>query len=211
MKLSRYFRTRQNPMYLLFWPVYIFRYLLIEGIRRDGGYYDVRCPLDDRIPFLNFFIIPYILWYFCFAGVHVWLLIRNDPAYVSYCRYLMISAGISTTIFLLFPTCQNLRPGLEGQNSLLDKMVRLIYWMDTNTNVCPSEHVIGSAGFFLAVFYSENTGKGYKVFFGFLAWMSAVSTVFLKQHSVLDVLAAIPVSMVTWYFSFRRSGHVWKK
>ena len=74
--------------------------------------------------------------------------------------------------------------------------------MDTNTNVCPSEHVIISVGFFLAVLYSDTATGKYRIIAGITALMTAVATVFLKQHSVVDVIAAFPVCAVGWYAAF---------
>ena len=164
-------------------------------------FHPVHCMLDDRIPFLEWFVIPYFLWHVCILGIHIWLYRSQHPFFFQYSRYLIISMSISTAIFLLYPTCQNLRPRTFPRDNLLTAAVGLLYRMDTNTNVCPSEHVIGAFGFFLAVYYSA--GKAVtKTAAGILAFLTAVSTVFLKQHSAIDVIAAVPVCLFSWLFSF---------
>ena len=196
-------KPHQNGLYLLFWPVFCFRYLLLEVYHPASVFHPVHCMLDDRIPFLEWFVIPYFFWHACILGMHLWLYWENDPAFRGYSRYLILSMAISTAVFLLYPTCQNLRPAVFPRDNLLTDLVSALYRMDTSTNVCPSEHVIGSAGFFLAVVYS---GRGRSV--GWLAAaapaavLTASATVFLKQHSVVDVAAAVPVCLVGWYFSF---------
>lgn len=212
MKLKRQYDPEQNPLYFLFWPVWLLRYLLVERFHPAEVYHPVWCPLDDKIPFQEVFLIPYILWYFCIIGVHLWLFIRNDPAYRCYSRYLIFTMIISTMIFLLYPSCQNLRLTEFPRKNPLTTVVDLLYRMDTNTNVCPSEHMICSAGYFFAVYYSERSTISGKLCFGILSVLTAGATVFLKQHSVLDVIAAVPVCGLGWYAAFfQKTGKFYEK
>lgn len=206
MKQGKQHNSRQNPVYLLFWPVFGLRYLLIEQFNPAKRYHPVSCFLDERIPFLEGFLIPYVLWYFCIIGVHLWLFIRNDPVYRLYSWYLIFTIAISTMVFLLFPTCQNLRMEEFPRDNRLTAAVNLLYRMDTNTNVCPSEHVIGSVGFFLAVAYSDRAARSGRIISGLLSVLTAGATVFLKQHSVVDVIAAVPVCVAGWYAAFYKGS-----
>lgn len=206
MKKPKRLVCHPDSRYLLFWPVFWLRYLLLEQYPPRANYHVVHCALDDRIPFLEGFIIPYLLWHLCIVGIHLWLYTREDPAFEKYSRYLMVAMGISTAVFVLYPTCQNLRLTQFPRENALTKLVQLLYRMDTSTNVCPSEHVIGAVGFFLAVRGSQKPHPGTTVLAGVLACLTAVATVFLKQHSVLDVLAALPVCFLGWAASFGRQS-----
>lgn len=194
---------RRDRWCLLFWPCFALRYFLVEHWNPAVSYHPVYCTADDRIPFLEVFLIPYFLWYFCIAGIHIWLYRRNDPGFRMYSRYLITTMCISTAVFLIYPTSQQLRPVVFPRDNLLTDAVKLLYGMDTSTNVCPSEHVIGSAGFFLAVCYAEQAGRMHKLLAAAAAFLTAAATVFLKQHSLVDVLAAIPVCVVGWLTAFR--------
>ena len=212
MKLIRQYDAKQNSLYFLFWPVWLLRYLIVERFHPAEVYHPVWCPLDDKIPFQEVFLIPYVLWYFCIIGVHLWLFLRNDPAYRWYSRYLIFTMIISTMIFLLYPSCQNLRLTEFPRKNPLTTVVDLLYRMDTNTNVCPSEHVICSAGYFFAVNYSERSTISGRICFGILSVLTAGATVFLKQHSVLDVIAAVPVCGLGWYAAFfQKTGKFYEK
>lgn len=203
-KLQPY-EKRRRSLYLLFWPVFGLRYLLIENCHPAGQFHPVHCALDDRIPFLEIFIIPYAVWYLCIIGMHLWLFLRDDPAFRQYSRYLIVSMSISTLTFLLYPTCQNLRPETFPRENFLTDVVGLLYRVDTSTNVCPSEHVIGSAGFFLAALYSrEGRRPGRIAAAAVTAFLTAIATVFLKQHSMVDVVVAIPVCITGWFVAFRK-------
>jgi len=48
----------------------------------------------------------------------------------------------------------------------------------------------------------------WRLFFGTTALLICASTLFLKQHSVIDVIAAIPVCLIAYYFSFKRTAKI---
>lgn len=62
-------------------------------------------------------------------------------------------------IYALIPNGQDLRPSLDGLSGISVDILRLIYAADTNTNVCPSMHVIGCIIVVFAVFKSEYVSK----------------------------------------------------
>lgn len=190
-------------LYLIFWPVFVLRYLIIENLTLTSGFHEVYTPLDDLIPFCEWFVIPYVLWYVCIVGTHLFLLIHDRAAFRAYSEYLIVSVAISTLIFWFFPTCQNLRPEQFPRENGLTTLVRLVYTMDTNTNVCPSEHVIISVGFFLAAASCPKLERPVCLtMFGAAACLTGIATVFIKQHSLVDVAVAIPVSIAAAYISF---------
>lgn len=192
----------KDRWYLLFWPVFLLRYMLIESIQR-GGYTEIYSPLDDRIPFCEYFLIFYVAWYVLIVGMHLYTYVYDPQAFRGYSRALIAATAISTSVFLLFPSCQQLRPETFPRDGLFTRLVEMLYAVDTNTNVLPSEHAIGAFLAFLAVLHTKRLrSPGKIVFFAVLAVLVAMSTVFLKQHSILDVLAALPVTAVGYWLGF---------
>lgn len=82
------------------------------------------------------------------------------------------------------------------RDNLFTRLVALVYSQDTNTNVCPSLHVVGSMAVCFAAWNCRRLRKplmqGAIWAFAFLV---AVSTVFVKQHSALDLILAVPFSL----------------
>ena len=113
-------------------------------------------------------------------------------------------------ICALFPNGQNLRPVSFREDSLFTRMVQAIYHVDTNTNVLPSFHVIGSFAVVSAVMNSASMRNRYfKAFMIITAVMICASTVFIKQHSVLDVFAGLAINLllhITLYTIPNRTG-----
>lgn len=196
--------------YLLFWPAFLLRYILIENLNPARTYHLIWSPLDDLIPFCEWFLIPYVLWYAAIVGMHVYTMLYDVASFRKYSRFLLVSIGISTAVFLLYPSCQNLRPVELPRDNLLTRIIGLIYAADTNTNVFPSEHAIGAMAVFAAAANTRSLRTpGKLTAIGILAVLICFSTVFLKQHSILDVAAAVPVSMIAYWIVYGRKekGH----
>ena len=199
----------RHMWFLLFWPVYGLRYLLLENRVPAGGYHLIHCPLDDLIPFQEGFLIFYALWYGAIIGMHVYTLIFDVAAFRKYTGFLILSMSISTAVFLLYPSCQTLRPQVFPRDNCLTRLVGILYRIDTSTNVFPSEHAIGAIGVFCASLHTKGLrSPGKTAIIGLFTVLISLSTVFLKQHSVLDVAAALPVCAVSYWVCYGRREKV---
>ena len=190
---------------LLFWPIYIARYLLVENLNPAAAYHPIHCALDDVIPFQEGFLILYALWYVFIVGMHLYTLLYDVKSYKIYTKFLLISLGISSIIFLIYPSCQELRPAEFPRDNLLTRIVSILYTVDTNTNVFPSEHAIGALAVLAAAIHTDSLRTPGKITaIAILAVLIGLSTVFLKQHSILDVLAALPICAVAYLLCYGR-------
>ncbi len=197
----RHFRLKRinEPQYkhlwwLLFFPIYWLRYPLIENLNPASQYHPIYCPLDDLIPFSEWFIIPYTLWMASLVALCLYTVLYDVDSFKWYMKFLTISMSISTVIFLVYPSCQNLRPVAFPRDNLLTKLVAFLYSADTNTNVFPSEHAIGGMAVWLTAVRTKGLrSPGKLIAISVLMLLVCFSTVFLKQHSILDVIAGVPV------------------
>lgn len=188
---------------LLYWPIYGAFFFFVEKMYRPDGYYSVCCPLDDAIPFCELFLIPYLFWFVYLIGMHVYTLIYDVAAFRKMMYFIMITYSATIVIYLIFPTCQDLRPAEFERDNILTRFMAEYYAFDTNTNVCPSIHVIGSLAVMLTSFHCKDFGRGVKIAFAITGILIALSTVFVKQHSVIDLAAAIPICILAYYLSFK--------
>lgn len=188
---------------LIFWPIFGFFFFFVERIYKVDYYYPMHCALDDKIPFCEYFLIPYLFWFVFLIGMHLYTLLYDVDSFKRLMTYIIITDTAAIIIYLLFPTCQELRPIAFERTNIFTEFLKGFYAFDTNTNVCPSIHVMSS----FAVMFTAWNAKGldtpkWKFAFGIMAFLICMSTVFLKQHSILDVAAAIPICAVAHYFSF---------
>lgn len=188
----------RHAWYLLIWAAYLVGFWLVEQLIVDD-YWVSYLPIDDKIPFCRFFIVPYCMWHPLLALMTAYLFFFDAPAFKRYMCALGLGFGVAIAVCAVFPNGQNLRPAEFGQNDIFIWLVKAIYAADTNTNVIPSMHVIGCAVLSFACFDSESLRRKKLPWpMAALGVLISVSTVFVKQHSVLDVLAAIPVSAAVW-------------
>ena len=192
---------------LLYWPIYGLLFLFAERFYKVDYYYPMHCSLDDKIPFCEYFLIPYLFWFVFLIGIHIYTLFYDVDTFKRLMKYIIITYSAAIIIYFIFPTCQELRPVVFERSNIFTEFLKGFYVFDTNTNVCPSIHVIGS----LAVVFAGRHAKGleapkWKIAFGVTALLICLSTVFLKQHSVIDVLAALPICAAAYPFCFGKKG-----
>ena len=80
----------------------------------------------------------------------------------------------------------------------------MIYKADTPTNVLPSIHVFNSLGACIAISHSNDLKKHrwIQISAYILAALIILSTMFLKQHSVTDVIAAVTMACIIYPFVY---------
>lgn len=102
-----------------------------------------------------------------------------------------------------FPNGQNLRPAEFTDPNIFTWLVGRLYHADTNTNVIPSMHVLGCMAAVFGLFRCCCTPRWAKIGVIILTVLINASTVFIKQHSILDVIIALIVSVVLYFVVFR--------
>ena len=171
------------------------------------GYHLIHTPFDDMIPFCEFFVIPYFMWfgYIAWSVLYFGFCNKNRREYYQ----LIINLGIGMTAFLvisyLYPNGQNLRPTVFPRENIFTDLVRGLYLTDTPTNVFPSIHVYNSVAVAVAVEHSEQL-KNRPVFRNVCLGLTVLivfSTMFLKQHSVSDVCCALVMNAGTCMLLYR--------
>lgn len=189
--------------YLWWLPVYLISYLLLERLTASG-YWSTQLWLDDCIPFCEWFVFPYCLWYPLLAAVGIFLLLRDQEGFRRYMDLLALTFFASVIIWLLVPNGQDLRPVFMHRDNLPSRMVAFLYSLDTNTNVFPSVHVVGSVGAAWAVWETPALREHRLIRRAvvLLAALICLSTLFIKQHTVLDVASGLALSFASGAFVY---------
>lgn len=193
--------------YLLFWPIYGLLFLTVERLWIRDSYTPIHCALDDAIPFCEVFLIPYLFWFVFLVGVILYTLLCDPRAFSRMMKFIIVSYSAAILVYILFPNCQELRPQSFERDNLFTRFIAEFYNFDTNTNVCPSIHVIGSIAAMLGAWDSRHfSTPAWKTAFGVSAFLISISTVFIKQHSILDLFAAIPVCAIAYLFAYGKTA-----
>ena len=193
---------------LLYWPLYGLLFMYVERYYPVAHYYPVHCALDDMIPFNELFLLPYLFWFVFLTGMLLYTLLWDVDGFRKMMKFIMITYSVTLFIYFIFPTCQNLRPASFPRDNILTRFMAWFYGFDTNTNVCPSIHVIGSFAVMFTAWHTPRfSSPGWRLGFAAAAVLISISTVFLKQHSCIDIVAAIPLCLVGYFISFRGGRH----
>ena len=186
---------------LIYWALYGAAFSAIEVFRTypEVYHYSVSSPLDNVIPFCEFFVIPYFFWFVYLVGMYVYSIFFDTETFKNYTYFIMITYTTTLIIYLIWPTMQELRPVEFTRDNLFTDIMKNFYGFDTNTNVCPSIHVIGAVAVSCAAWNSKLFSSwGWRIAFSVATVLIVLSTVFLKQHSVLDIPPALLLCAIAY-------------
>lgn len=161
---------------------------------RNSEAIELSTPIDSYIPFLTVFIIPYIAWYaYLFLAIFFfWFMDRI----VYWKTLLMIAAGevICFIIYYFYQTTVP-RPALEG-DSIFTTLTALIFSNDEPVNCFPSIHVLTTSIVMLAFLQIKQTNFFQKSLIHIIGAIIIMSTLFVKQHVVYDLLGSIILTVI---------------
>jgi len=171
--------------YMVLIPFVSIIHVMLNRYRTDV--HNIKTLIDELIPFNKFFIIPYVYW---FAYIFVVLTFFAVVDYRYYFRLLMsIIAGmfVCFIVYYFFPTTVP-RPEVFG-NDMLSRLVRFVYSKDNPYNCFPSIHVLNAllVTLFFCDYYKGRILRALSIISCVLI---SLSTLFVKQHYVLDVVSS---------------------
>ena len=164
-------------------------------------YHVIHVALDDKIPFCEYFIIPYYLWFLLVPVVFAYEFFYSKKEFYRMCILMFTGMTIFLIVCTLWHNGLNLRSQIRFHDNICSTLVRRLHKADTSTNVLPSMHVFNTLGCLIALFES----KGLKKKRGLILTLSSLlsvfilmSTLLLKQHSVVDVAAAVILAAILY-------------
>lgn len=177
---------------LSYFLLYIPWFVLLEA-RNSDHCTIIQLKLDRMIPFCEYFIIPYLLWFFYIAaGIAYMLFTQPKKQFYQFTGVLFGGMTVCLILYTFFFTGLNLRPLINPDKNLFTRMVAHLWAIDTSTNVCPSIHVFATMAVQSALTRCRFDLRHPVLYQGstVLSLLIVLSTMFLKQHSVIDVFCA---------------------
>jgi membrane-associated phospholipid phosphatase len=144
---------------------------------------------EELIPFIDWTVWIYMSDYLYIAIVFVLLKDKDNMNRIYYSQIILLM--VSMFIFFLLPV-QYPRPEVE-YIGISGELVRILFSADTPGNACPSIHV---AMTFLAGFGFLKERK--HLFSWFMIWavLISLSTLTVKQHYLLDIIAGLSMAII---------------
>lgn len=178
----------------------------------------LKWPLDDHMPLLPVFIIPYLYWYLqvVFSGVMIMLTRWGRIYYRMYAITMILAMVSANIIFVIFPTHVP-RPTLAG-DGILYLMLGFIYRIDQPYNCFPSLHAAIATinAIFCHLIIRENRASisnatlRFVQFINIIGWiLICLATIFTGQHYLPDLAGGIFIAMMfsgLTFIIFRRKN-----
>ena len=154
----------------------------------------IHCALDDRIPNMAVFIYPYVSW-FPYIVVCAALANKNLDDRQFKKAVLVLTTGMNIFLFIsyVWPTGLDFRESIVYDlHTLSGNLLKFVQTVDTPKSVFPSMHVYVTLVLQYTLEMQKKLVPAWGIWVGrVLALLIVLSTMFTKQHSAVDVTAAI--------------------
>lgn len=183
--IKRFVKDKKAVALVLSYVSCILGYKIINSLPAQGT--NITTPLDDKIPFIQYFVIPYYSWYILVAFSFFYIYMKDNEVFYKFATCMTLTMSSALIIFLFFQTTVT-RPTIIGDD-FFSNLVRNIYSVDNPVNCCPSLHVSISlvCTIWVRRVSDSNVIKSSVFVVGLLI---VLSTLFIKQHVILDVAVA---------------------
>lgn len=180
------------------WLIYFALYFITENLIPVSACHVVHSAVDDIIPFNEYFLIFYCSWYALIVISLGYFLLYDIRRFKELQVFIMITQAVAMAVYIIYPSVQMLRPDVMPHDNFLCGLMSFIYMFDTPTGVCPSLHVAYSLGIATVWCKYERAPKWWKAVVVVQVFMICLSVMFVKQHSFIDVMAAIPLGILAY-------------
>ena len=202
-EIKKLVKKYKHAWVFIYVPIYLIWFCILEN-RVTAQYHIIHSVLDDSIPFVEYFIVPYLLWFVFIAAVFLYFFFTDVEEFYKLSGLMFAGMTIFLIVSTIMPNGLELRPLIFERDNIFVDAVKLLYRTDTPTNVFPSIHVYNSVVACIAVSKSRHLEKKKGIRHGVyaMAVLIILSTDFLKQHSVIDLMAAFVMAYVLYPFVY---------
>ncbi len=150
-----------------------------------------------KIPFNPYFVYFYCAWYLMLFIIPMHLYIKDKNTYYKYFTSNIISIIISNIIFIIYPT--TIIRGNITTNNIASYILNIIYKLDTPIlNCLPSTHCLLSFLFIYSLIDTKEINIKFKLIYIIMSILVVLSTLFIKQHVMIDVISALIISIFAY-------------
>lgn len=170
--------------------VYMPTFFWVESLNPAGGFHIIHTAIDDMIPVIEGFIIPYALWLPYLVAGMIAIAIRSRKISRKTSYMLMAGMTLFIIISLAYPNALELRAQLPDRENIFMDCIAYLHSIDTPTDVLPSLHVYDALAVAAGIHFAFREKKALLISSDILCALIVLSTMFIKQHSVIDVISA---------------------
>lgn len=156
--------------------------------------HNVEREIDKKIPFSPVWSFVYVMWFPMIAIVPLMLFVYNRTIFFIYIVSIIADIILSTAIYVIYPTTFN-RP--TPTDTFSGRFMKLIYFCSyKGINCMPSMHCSMCYLIIIMSCICPLMSLWMRFVFIIVATGVVYSTMATKQHTVIDVVTAIPTALV---------------
>lgn len=178
--------------YLYFWAIDVLVFYGTRPILPFLPSHSLSTPLDEMIPVRSVWIVVYLAafltWFITIARI---MLESKRHAY-RLCGVYTIIMLASLICFLAYPVTIQ-RPEIT-EGGLFNDWLRLIYRLDSPTDLCPSLHVVLNYVCWRGTMDCKKISRRYQWFHLVFLILVCFSILFVKQHYLADIFVALVIT-----------------
>ena len=188
-------------------------YLLSNEIAKFVGItpFSPKIFIDNCIPIVPVFIVPYV-WSYAHWAITPMVVSKCDKKYfIDFIVNYIFVCIVGSIVLIFAPTYMDrVAEGLTdtSRTGFFAALMRFWYTLDGGNmayNLLPSFHCINTTVCFLGVVKRKEISTAFKIYSAITAVLIYLSTVFVKQHFVLDVVSGIAIAVVFYYVGTKLS------
>lgn len=166
------------------------------GVQKiEGEAHNIEMHIDKKIAYIPQFVFVYITWFPLIAVFPIALYFWDSYQVSIYVSAIMLDILISTVIYFAYPTSFT-RPSPPAKG-FTGWVMRTVYKCDYKGKNCmPSMHCSFCFIIIMTVLTAVNVPWWFIIIVCVLALAIVVSTVFTKQHVLIDMITALPLAIV---------------
>lgn len=157
--------------------------------RADQDIYSLVTAFDKAMPFIKYFALPYAVWIFYIYVCLVYFFKKDVNLYYKGLVTYTVCALTCYVIYAFFQTTVP-RPIVDGDDPF-SMLIQFIYNRDLPFNCFPSIHCFSSYMVMRLLWTSSFRNKWNMTLITGMSSLIILSTLFVKQHVVLDAMAGI--------------------
>lgn len=162
-----------------------------------GAPHDLANACDEMIPFIPSWSVIYLGCYFFWAFNAVLVAREGKKKWYRFVAAYVMAEFFCCAVFILFPTTMP-RPEITG-SGIFDQLMIIVYSADLPYNLLPSIHCMLSWLVTRPLLGSVRVPGWYQVVSVFACVLIFLSTLFTKQHVMIDIPTGILVAEAALY------------
>ncbi|MBR5535083.1 MAG: phosphatase PAP2 family protein [Clostridia bacterium] len=203
--IKQYFKNHPIVFMGVYTAVYFLIFSFLEATVTPR--FIIHSPIDKYIPFCEYFIVPYLMWFAYVPAVLFYLVSHDRDSFWAMVKMMFVGNMLCLLLYTIFPNGVMPKRPVYADN-IFAQMVNNLYYTDTPTNVCPSIHVLDTLAAHLALVRSKTVRdipwiKTLSFMFFILVCMSTVT---LKQHSIIDVFASLLLMLFLERYAYNKKA-----